>query len=109
MTVHPTSERLQLYTEQRVGEWERQAIADHLLICERCSGQVLSLQELMHDLGCMRELSLPADFAAQIAEQASQRALPGRARPPLGAAPGGHLPAHPAQLLWFAVGGGPAG
>ncbi len=69
--VHPTSERLQLYTEDRVGEWERQALADHLLSCERCTLQVSSLRELVRGLESMRELSLPADFATQVAEEAA--------------------------------------
>lgn len=68
--AHPTSERLQLYVEQRVGEWEQQAIGDHLTACERCTLQVMSLDELVTDLESMKELSLPAEFAADVTEEA---------------------------------------
>ncbi|HLG73609.1 MAG TPA: hypothetical protein VK009_24590 [Chloroflexota bacterium] len=72
--AHPNSERLQLYVEQRVGEWEREALAQHVAGCELCAEHVRNMQELVRNLESMKELSLPENFAADIAEEAAPSA-----------------------------------
>ncbi len=69
MTSHPDSERLQLYVDERLGDWERGTIDAHLEGCDICAHQVHSLRELLHGLQSFRELSLPPDFAASVAEE----------------------------------------
>jgi hypothetical protein len=69
--AHPDSERLQLYLDQGVGEWERQALDSHLASCEVCSEQVRGLRDLLDGLESLTEMSLPPEFAAEVAEEAS--------------------------------------
>ena len=66
---HPTPERLQLYVDQRLGDAERSAVDSHLSGCEACSEHLGELRRLLHGLETMTELALPAEFAADMAEE----------------------------------------
>jgi anti-sigma factor RsiW len=66
---HPSSDRLQLYVDQRLGDGERLSLDMHLVACAHCSQQVRTLRQLLTGLESMRELSLPADFAVDMAEE----------------------------------------
>lgn len=60
-----------MYAEERVGEWEQAAITDHVANCDTCKQKLASLKALVHDLESMTDLSLPADFAAEVADEAA--------------------------------------
>ena len=66
---HPNSERLQLYVDQRLGDAERLTLDVHLASCQDCSAQVRGLRQLLTGLESLSELSLPADFAFEMAEE----------------------------------------
>ena len=69
--AHPGPERLQLYLDQRLSEWDRWAIDHHVAKCELCSEKLASLRELLSGLDSMKELSLSPDFAAEVVEEAA--------------------------------------
>jgi anti-sigma factor RsiW len=66
---HPNPERLQLYVDQRLGDGERASVDSHLSGCEACSEHVGELRRLLRGLESMTELALPAEFAADMAEE----------------------------------------
>jgi len=66
---HPNPERLQLYVDRRAGEAEHLVLDIHLAACPECSERVRSLRRLFTGLESLSELSLPAEFAVDIAEE----------------------------------------
>ncbi|MFI5267080.1 MAG: anti-sigma factor family protein [Chloroflexota bacterium] len=66
---HPNSDRLQLYVDQRLGDAERLSLDMHFVACPHCAEQVRTLRQLLTGLESLSELSLPADFAADMAEE----------------------------------------
>jgi len=68
---HPDFERLQLYVAQRIGDAERLALDAHLTRCSACWGRMSSLRQLTTGLESLNELSLPPEFATDVAEEAT--------------------------------------
>jgi anti-sigma factor RsiW len=66
---HPPSDRLQLYVDQRLDDAQRLSLDMHLIACPHCSEEVRTLRQLLTGLASLRELSLPADFATDMAEE----------------------------------------
>lgn len=66
---HPRPEELQLYIDRRLHDSARRLIDEHLERCAPCSEQVGSLRQLLEGLDSFAELSLPADFASDLAEE----------------------------------------
>jgi anti-sigma factor RsiW len=66
---HPTPERLQLYVDQRLADVDRHELDLHIAACPPCAGEVRGLRDLLSGLDSMRELCLPAEFAAEMAEE----------------------------------------
>ena len=67
--VHPHSERLQLYVDGHLTEAEHVTLRGHLAGCTACSAEVDDLRRLLSGLESMNELTLPADFAVDMAEE----------------------------------------
>ena len=71
---HPGSERLQLYVDQRVGDAERLTLDAHLLTCQQCAAELQGLRQVACGVASLKEMTLPPEFASDVAEQVAPSA-----------------------------------